>query len=285
MPFVACPRRVQQGGAEIMARVNLSDGLRTEYQQLFRDCVIKTDKSREVEKLVDSLVLNQARYEDAGSGLGIPWHFIAVIHNMESSQSFTRHLHNGDPLTARTTHVPAGRPQDGMPPFTWEESAADALALRKLDQWRDWSIAGLLYQIEGYNGWGYRRFHPGVKSPYLWCYSNHYTSGKYIADGTWSDTAVSRQCGAAVLLRRMAERALIDLPVDAPTRAIARAGEAEAPLLVYSKTGKKPYAEALQNFLNQFPGIHLKPDGWPGDNTSDAFRKVTGYYLSGDPRA
>ena len=265
--------------------MNLTDNLRAEYQALFRDCDIDPDKSGLVDRLVNQLAGNEARYAKVADDLNIPWYFIAVIHNMESSQDFTRHLHNGDPLTGRTTHVPAGRPKTGSPPFAWEASATDALTLKRLNQWQDWSIPGTLYKIEGYNGWGYRNYHAHVKSPYLWGYSNHYKSGKYIADGTWSETAVSRQCGAAVLLRRMAERGVVDLPVAAPTRAIEKTLEAEQPLLVYSHSQKKPYAEDLQRFLNQFPDVHLKPDGKPGKNTSDAFRKVTGYYLKGDPRA
>ncbi len=79
--------------------------------------------------------------------------FIAVIHNMEASQNFNKHLHNGDPLTARTVQVPAGRPKKGTPPFSWEDSAADALAIRGLGAKTDWSLAGMLYQLEGYNGW------------------------------------------------------------------------------------------------------------------------------------
>jgi lysozyme family protein len=85
---------------------------------------------------------------------------------MAASLNFNRHLHNGDPLTARTVQVPAGRPKTGEPPFTWEESATDALMLEKLDQWEDWSVPGTLYKLEQYNGWGYRLAHPDVKSPY-----------------------------------------------------------------------------------------------------------------------
>jgi lysozyme family protein len=129
---------------------------------------------------------------------------------MESSLSFEKHLHNGDSLAHRTVQVPANRPKKGNPPFTWEESATDALSLKGLNAHTDWSLSGTLYQLEGYNGWGYRLYHPHVLSPYLWCYSMHYKSGKYIADGTWSESAVSKQCGSATLLRRMAENGLIE---------------------------------------------------------------------------
>jgi hypothetical protein len=43
-------------------------------------------------------------------------------------------------------------------------------------------------------------------------------------------------------------------------------------------------AEALQRWLNGFPGIFIKVDGVPGERTSDAYRQATGTYLPGDPR-
>ncbi len=97
---------------------------------------------------------------------------------MEASQNFTRHLHNGDPLTARTRQVPAGRPRTGNPPFTWEASATDALTLDGFNSWTDWTVAGALFKLERFNGSGYRLYHPQVKSPYLWSFSNHYTEGQ-----------------------------------------------------------------------------------------------------------
>jgi hypothetical protein len=180
-------------------------------------------------------------------------------------------------------HVPAGRPKDGNPPFTWEASASDALSMRGLNKVKDWSLAGILYQIEGYNGWGYRLYHPHVLSPYLWSFSNQYTSGKYVEDGRWSDTAVSKQCGAAVLLRRMAEKNLIEF-TDQPAPL-----ETATPLVGYSINKSKDKtmvarAEELQRWLNTFPGIFVKIDGVPGDRTSEAYKKVTGSYLPGDPR-
>ena len=183
--------------------VRLNDDLKKEYRDLYNSCVITPSKVALVSNLVNKLTKNKPRYESVAKQLNIPWQFIGAIHNMESSMNFSRHLHNGDPLSGRTFHVPAGRPSEGSPPFTWEQSAADALTLRKIDQWKDWTLEGTLYQIEGYNGWGYRLHHPAVLSPYLWSFSNHYTKGKYIADGTWSDSAVSSQCGAAVLLKML----------------------------------------------------------------------------------
>lgn len=260
-----------------MSGVNLTAALRDEYQRLFDTCNIRPEKSAAVESIVGKLLNNKSRYGAAASPLGIPWFFVAAIHNMEASLNFGTHLHNGDPLTARTVHVPAGRPPEGNPPFTWEASAADSLAFQKLDSWNDWSLPGLLYKLEAYNGFGYRTKHPEVLSPYLWSFSNHYTSGKYVADGRWSDTAASNQCGAAVLLRRLAEKNEIAFP-DVPVPLTD--GE---PVIKYS-TKVVPFADELQTFLNKIPGIYVKVDGVPGQRTSDAFKKVTGYYLKGDGR-
>ncbi|MBC3808803.1 hypothetical protein H8K52_15785 [Undibacterium seohonense] len=113
----------------------------------------------------------------------------------------------------------------------------------------------------------------------------HYKSGKYVADGTWSDTAVSKQCGSAVLLRRMAEVGqvgFIDQPVPKQN---------STPIVpMYAVTSSKDVAivlrvEELQKWLNTFPGIFVKVDGVPGGRTSEAYRRVTGSYLPGDPRA
>ena len=268
-----------------MPTVPLTAALRQEYQDLFSGCVIRPNRVAAVEALVDQLQANRARYEAVGTALSIPWAFIAVIHNMESSQSFAGHLHNGDPLTARTVHVPAGRPTTGQPPFTWEQSAEDALTMHGLSGATDWTLAGTLYQAERYNGFGYRLYHPHVLTPYLWSFSNQYTSGKYVADGTWSDTAVSNQCGAAVLLRRMSERGLTgfaDQPLPPPGPA--------APLVTPYALAKPAdptalaRAIALQTWLSTFPGVFLSPDGAAGPKTSDAYKLVTGHHLPGDPR-
>ena len=196
-----------------MTNTNLSDSLKLEYRGLFDTCVINRNRKAEIDAIVEKIVKNQKRYETVAEPLKIPWYFIAVIHNMESSMNFKTHLHNGDSLQKRTVHVPSGRPKSGNPPFTWEESATDAMKYKKLDKWDDWSIPGMLYKLEEYNGWGYRKYHPEVLTPYLWSFTNHYAKGKYTADGSFSNSAVSEQCGAAALLRRLAEEGHITLTV------------------------------------------------------------------------
>jgi len=267
-----------------MARITCTPELKKQYEELFNTCQIRSGRMEAIEKIIGRLLSDQARYESVAEKVAIPWFFVAVVHSMEASLNFSRHLHNGDPLCARTVQVPAGRPKSGQPPFTWEASALDALTLRGLDKKGDWSLAGTLYQLEGYNGWGYRLYHPHVLSPYLWSGSLHYKSGKYVADGTWSDTAVSNQNGSALILRRMAEHGQIQFP-DQP----APTGDGKPLVVSYAMTrsddpGEVAKAEQLQCWLNSFPGIFVKVDGVPGMRTSNAYRQVTGTYLPGDPR-
>jgi len=186
--------------------MQLSESLRTEYVDLYQHHLVRSSYETRVNQLVDRILEHRVSYETVSNSLHIPWYVIAVIHAMESSLDFRRHLHNGDPLTGRTVHVPAGRPMEGTPPFSWEVSAIDALRYHRFNTWTDWSVAGSLYKLEGYNGWGYRQYHPHVLTPYLWRFSDRYSKGKYGGDGKFDPELMSDQCGAAVLLRRLAER-------------------------------------------------------------------------------
>jgi len=267
-----------------MATVRFSPALRAEYEQLFNTCEVRPERAAQVESAMQRVLAAAGRYRAAEAASGVPWYFIAVTHQMESSGRFDRHLHNGDPLSARTRQVPAGRPRHGNPPFTWEESAADALAMHKLDAATDWSLGSLLYELERYNGFGYRLYHPEVRTPYLWSWSRHYTSGKYVADGRWSATATSAQCGAATLLRRLVERGHVAF-VDQPPP------PADAAPLVVAYARRKPTSAAvieqattLQRWLNTFPGVFVKVDASsigstrrcaPRTRSSSFFRRPT----------
>lgn len=178
------------------------DTLLTEYRGLFSSMVLRSQWRDEVTRTVRRIAESRQKYEEVAKALGgrIPWEWIGAIHNMESTGNFSTHLHNGDTLRRRTTHVPAGRPTAGNPPFTWEESAIDALTMKGLEKVGAWSVAEMLYQAERYNGWGYREWHPSVLSPYLWSGTKHYERGKYVEDGKWDGSFVSEQLGVAPIL-------------------------------------------------------------------------------------
>ena len=256
--------------------VNLS-ALRNEYHQLFNTCLIPQKNYSAIDGCVDRILAGRPRYEAVSARTGVPWYFIGVLHMMECSGRFDGHLHNGDPLTARTVQVPAGFPKSSKPPYTWEASAEDALRLKKLDQWTDWSIPAMLYKMEEYNGFGYQR--RGVRSPYLWSYSNHYAKGKFVKDGLFDPNAVSKQIGGAVILRRLSER---QIAVAGETDAVTMIKKVGAEV-VFNASVYNKQAETLQVLLNSV-GQQLRVDGKAGTSTSDAFKRISGDYLKGDTR-
>lgn len=176
--------------------------LKAEYTNLFNTCRVRPERTMMADSIVNRICLSKDRYSAIAEQIGCPWYIVGLIHSLECGLDFKKHLHNGDPLTARTTHVPSGRPVTGDPPFTFDASAIDALRLLKFNQWKDWSVAGVLWKLECYNGLGYRQYHPQVKSPYLWSFTNHYIKGKYVADGRFDANAVSQQLGIAAILKR-----------------------------------------------------------------------------------
>jgi lysozyme family protein len=188
--------------------------LKAEYARLFRKLTVRPQYQETVDWHLDLIRKARSRYETVEAQTGVPWYFIAVTHGLEASFNFRAHLHNGDfPLTARTRQVPAGRPTKWLPPSDWESSANDALRLLGYTGQKDWSLERTLYRLEAYNGLGYRGL--GVPTPYLWSFSNHYERGKFVADGKFSQTAKSQQCGAAVMLKLLADAGEIEMQTAA----------------------------------------------------------------------
>lgn len=170
------------------------------YLNLWNKATIRPERLAAAEAIARKLEANRSRYEAVAQAIGCPWYFVAIIHNLESGADFRRHLHNGDPLTARTRQVPKGRPVNGKPPFTWEVSALDALRLKRLNEVKEWSTPRCLYEFERYNGWGYLG---KVNSPYVWSFTTLYDKGKYVRDHVYDPNAVSQQCGAAAIMKAM----------------------------------------------------------------------------------
>lgn len=214
------------------------DDLADEYADLFARVTIKPSWLPAVDHMAQKILDNKVRYRIIEDSTGCPWYWIGALHALESGCRFSTHLHNGDPLTSRTKRIPRGRPLRGSPPFSWEESAIDALMLKGLQNVADWSLPRMLYEAERYNGWGYRLYHREVLSPYLWSGTALYRRGKYVSDGKWSSSAVSQQAGIAPLLYRLAE---LDQTVELHVPATAAESYAEADEVI--EGGNPPHVD------------------------------------------
>jgi lysozyme family protein len=195
----ASTRAGLESAAMVTSTSTRYEDLQEEYRSCFERCEMRAEFSGNVDYYVKRLKQGKPNYQLAQSEAGVPWVFVGLIHGMECGFNFAGHLHNGDRLSARTANIPKGCPKNGEPPFTWIQSAQDALRMKKLDKVSDWSVPHMLYLLEGYNGFGYRR--RGLPSPYLWSFSNIYDKGKFVADGKFDPNAVSRQCGAGLMLK------------------------------------------------------------------------------------
>ena len=170
---------------------------------------VRPEKRMIVDKVARKAILHKGRYQAIAKQSGCPWFVIAAIHNLECSQSFSRHLHEGSSLKNRTRWHPRGRPLNGKPPFTFEESALDALKYDKMGNVLWDRLFDLLWRVELYNGGGYWKYR-GIPSPYLYSYTTVYSRGKYTSDGKYSSTAVSRQVGAAALWKALEDKGEVD---------------------------------------------------------------------------
>lgn len=211
-------------------------------------------------------VANKGRYLAIARQAGMPdiaWVFIAVSHYRESSQNFSRSLAQGDRWDQVSVHVPAGRG-----PFkSFEDAAVDALVkcAPYAARLKDWSIGGMLTNLERFNGIGYAA--RGVPSAYVWSGTNQYEKGKFVADGVYDPNKVDAQLGVAGLILTMME-------LDPSITFNGPAPQVQPKPIPINPTDK-PIRDGiwLQNTLNRLgANPKLELDGIVGPATRNAVR-------------
>lgn len=161
---------------------------------------IKLDAHRvaEIKRVCESFYKNQERYRVVSAACGVPEKLIFALHYRESSLRFNGVLHNGENILGtgkKTSLVPKGR----GPFSTWEKAAVDALMLKSSIFPKVWNLSSMCEFAERFNGLGYRK--RGELSPYVWAGTErHDETGKYVADGKYSSTAIEKQLGVASIL-------------------------------------------------------------------------------------
>lgn len=197
--------------------------LKGPYETLFASAVIAQRWQTLATSTAKAIVANKAKYDPVAAKVAVPWFFIGVIHKLECDLSFSKHLHCGDPLTARTVRVPKNRPASGSPPFAWDVSAADAISIES-SKWKsfatDWSIGATLYRLVTYNGLGYEQY--GRENPYLWSGTQHWSKGKYVSDRKYdANFTANQQIGVATILKKMVELGALDAKSFGPGSGVA----------------------------------------------------------------
>lgn len=220
------------------------------YLELWDSMTISDSWKAQAIAITKRIVANQSRYVAVVSGTGIPWWFVAIVHSLECSLRFDQHLHNGDPLTGRTTRIPPKRPASGSPPFTWEESARDALEYDDIDKVAEWSLPDALYLWHRYNGINNEYRKRGIPTPYLWSGTQHYKKGKYVKDRQFDATEVSQQVGAATLLKTLIDLKAVSVSKNSiQANVLVAAGSPSVLVPSVLGDGMEPAARELK-----FPG-------------------------------
>jgi lysozyme family protein len=228
---------------------------------------------------------NKSRYLAIARRAGMPdigWVFIAVSHYRESSQDFTKNLGQGDPLGKITTHVPADR-GPFLGPSAFEDGAVDALVncAPYAARLTDWTAAGMLTNLERYNGLGYANGpvtkkngavvarYPSQPSAYVWSGTDQYVRGKYVADGVFDPAAVDKQLGVAGLILALMQLDPTIVFSDAPApQASVPASPAPSPNVPAPLDAR--WLQASLNALGATPVLIV--DGINGPTTRTATR-------------
>lgn len=199
------------GGLNILNKVGSVSGRSVgKYQELWNTMIINPNKVDEIVSAAKLIIKYRKRFEVVVNYAGgsIPWYFLGIIYYREEGCNFKGHIHNGDPLRARTVQVPSGRPltipSNKNIGYSFEESAFDLIKLKGYDKVPIWSLETLLYYLEANNGFGYVR--KGINTPYLWSYTNHYKSGLFVADYKFDHNATNKQVGCAPLIRYLTDK-------------------------------------------------------------------------------
>ncbi len=139
----------------------------------------------------------------------VPPEMVGAIWYREGSVADGVYLHNGQPLGRPTDLVPAG--------IMFEKDQFEEAAIHALNMKSDMihslglnygslDFAAMCAYTEGYNGWGYRMYHPQIASAYVNSGTTNYTAGKYTGDGTFSETFVDGQVGTLPIMLETLKR-------------------------------------------------------------------------------
>ncbi|MFT5584760.1 MAG: lysozyme family protein [Cognaticolwellia sp.] len=215
----------------------------------------------------------KAKYLAVSAEASVPAELIAAIHWRESSGSFKKYLHQGDPLGKQAVNVPTN-----IPIFhDWHKAAVHALTMKDKAANRDnlgvnagtEDPATLASYAEAYNGLGYHN--KKTASPYVYSGTDAYTSGKYVADSQYSSSAVDKQLGVITMMGAIGG---MDISLEKLTSSTAWKRVEAGTLLLKRGVGGKAAemaVTALQEKLKE-AGQTLGVDGDFGSGTEKALK-------------
>ena len=252
-----------------------------DYGELWASCTLDATRLPSIKRETDRIRKNKNTYDAIAGLANCAWWVPGLLHYRESSAlTLDVYLHNGQKLGKKTTIVPKGiffRTDQFI------DAAVDALKREGLFGVKDPVI--FLGKAERFNGLGYRR--TGEYSPYVWAGTNHSDeTGKYVADGRYSASAIEKQLGVAALLKGLLSWAPITQPKENTMQLrLGAVGDEVSALkkdliiLGYPLNdlglNKGAFGPTTERYVREFQKAnHLTPDGWAGPLTLIAIRRA-----------
>src|SRR3990172_13123281 len=99
-------------GKTLVTNFTNFEGVRSGYANLWAAMRIRPERLATARAISAGIAKDRPRYEAVASQTGVPWHWVAIVHPLESGRNFATHLHNGDSLRRRTVQVPSGRSEE-----------------------------------------------------------------------------------------------------------------------------------------------------------------------------
>ncbi|MCO4744798.1 MAG: peptidoglycan-binding protein [Proteobacteria bacterium] len=172
-------------------------------------------REQDLETFVTHYNKHKARYDSVSAQTNVPSKLIAALHWRESTGSFKKYLHQGDPIGKKSKNVPKG-----ILFYDWETAAVDALTNQgKKGNQKNIGLtaettdtAAIATYAEAYNGLGY--MNKGRPSPYVYAGTGEYESGKYVRDGKFDKNHVDQQLGVLPMVGALGG---LDTPMTAAT--------------------------------------------------------------------
>jgi len=167
-------------------------------------------KEAAINSIMKTVDAKYATIDEIAKQANLPPAIVAAVWCREASFKDGVYLHNGDPLGQKTTHVPVGI-YFGTDQFV--EAAVDALTrnrsktIKTLNLTYDCvDLAALCAFTEGYNGWGYRKYHTSDPTAYVTAGTTMYHGGKYVADGVYDSSVKDQQVGTMPIMSEILKR-------------------------------------------------------------------------------
>ena len=170
--------------------------LRNNYKELYESMIILPEYKVKVDWYTTKALSQKHEYIKVEELLTVPWEIVAALHSLESTFDLDKQILNGQKWDQETTWVPKGL----GPWISFESSCVSAFNRHKPPI--KYTIEEVSNFAERWNGGGYAK--RNKLSPYLYSFSNlGLKTGKFVSDGRYSSTAISKQCGFLVLLKAL----------------------------------------------------------------------------------